>query len=883
MDDGELVGHLCRRRMTLGKKSGTPALLMLLALALGGSLALATAAHATTALAASQSTVAEHASKAGSSGHVTVIILDMSGSMAQNDPQGLRCSAANAYIDLSGPGDFVGVVGLDGTSAGGPLNFGTPVNWGLSPREMATVNERQALRSAILQKSNGCRPDSYTPTYAALAKAESMLAGATQGTDLSGSVILLTDGTPYPDTNAQTSATKQQLVPEFKSHGWPIDTIALGSDQSFHLFLSDLAGATSGSFYDDGHGVVPGVSPLNITPFFLDIFRLRNGRSPGPTIPVTQLGGATTARNFSVGQYVTHLDIIVVKDNPHTTVSVLAPDGQRIPPPVAGAFVSVDPHYVIISLDTPQQGSWELDVTGTGLFLMDSLKVSALTLSLTAPSTKGALALGEPITISAELSDQGVPISGGQFSLIGTVTFAGDSTTTYLRDILLTDQGGSGTYSTQVTIPATAPTGSYQITVSAHAASEDVLTAETVIRLDLFPSALLIGRNGPTTQMVNASATQWDEPLELLYSLPIVNFLSGWPLGGLAAQPSAVVKGQIELGGRPYSEAEVTGKATRAGTTNQIPVTFVNDGGGSFHLIFPSNANGTYTLLLTTQGAYNISHGDLTQVTRFVEVTVLPNTMSQRLQAYLVTLFYLLILAFFLLLLRYILAPRPRGAVISHPGGADEFARARRPWAFFLPSVVESGQMGLDPGLQFHFRRGGRISVRGTSARDNYRQAGGTVPMVWFSAAGAELASSDGRVRYSIESGGRRDAEADDGRLDTRAELMKRVIGSRPSRSNDDDDDDGLPGVEAAPGDGAHAPPQRLMIPTSNGHRGVDDALATMTTGEEKDIIFIGSRAPGPTTGPLDERRNTPESMDESSLVASVLVVSRECVAHDDI
>jgi hypothetical protein len=471
-------------------------------------------------------------------------------------------------------------------------------------------------------------------------------------------------------------------------------------------------------------------------------------------------------------------------------VSVLAPDGQRIPPPVAGGFVSVDPHYVIISLNTPQQGTWELDVSGTGLFLMDSLKVSALTLSLTSPSTRGALALGEPMTISAELSDQGVPISGGQFSLVGTVTFAGNSTTTFLRDILLTDQVGSGTYSTQLTLPTTAPTGSYQITISAHAASEDVLTAETVIRLDLFPSALLIGSTGPTTHMVTASATRWDKPLELLYSLPIVNFFSAWPLAGLAAQPSAVVKGQIELGGKPYGDAVVSGKATRSGTTSQVPVTFVNNGGGAFDLIFPSNADGTYTLLLTTQGAYSVSHGDLTRVTRLVEVTVVPNTMSQRLRAYLVTLFYLLLMAFFVLLLRYILAPKPRGAVISHPGGADEFARARRPWAFFLPSVVESGQMGLDPGLEFRFRRGGRVSVRGTSAHDNYRQAGGSVPVAWFSAASAELASSDGRVHYSIEAGGRRDADADDGRLDTRSELMKRVIGSRHSRDDNDDDDD---------------------------------------------------------------------------------------------
>jgi von Willebrand factor type A domain len=733
----------------------------------------------------------------GSSGHVTVIILDMSGSMAQNDPQGLRCSAANAYIDLSGPGDFVGIVGLDGNGAGGPHNFGTTVDYGLAPREMSTIKAREGLRTAILQKSDQCRPDGDTPTFDALSKALAMLSTATKGGTYTGSVILLTDGAPYPGSGSQINAIQQDLIPQFKAHAWPIDTIALGSDQSFHPFLSGVASATSGSFYDDGHGVVVGVSPLNITPFFLDIFRLRDGRSPGPTIAPTPLRGGVTARNFSIGQYVTHLDIIVVKDNPATKVSILAPNGQRIPPPVAGAFVSTDPHYAIISLDSPQQGAWELDVSGTGLFLMDSLKVSALTLALNSPSTKDALALGEPFTVSAELSNQGVPISGGHFSLSGTISFVGNSSTSFMQDILLTDQGGSGIYSAPATIPITAPTGSYQILVRAHSASEDVLTAQIVIRLDLFPSALLIGQHGATSGPVTVVATEWDKPLEVLYSLPIADFFSGWPLSGLPAQPSAVVRGQVELGGKPYGDATVTGTAIREGATSQIPVTVVNDGRGAFHLIFPSDANGTYTLALTTEGAYNISHGDLTHVTRLVAVTLIPNTAAQRLHAYLVTLAYLLILAFFLLLVRYIVAPKPRGAIISTPGGADEFSRARRPQAFFLPSTVDSGQMGLDPGLRFRFRHGGRILVRGTAARDNYRQAGGEVPLTWFAAANAEISSSDGRVRYSIEAGGARTSSGagssdwEDSRYDTKGELAKLIIGRRPSagRYADEEED----------------------------------------------------------------------------------------------
>jgi hypothetical protein len=396
------LGYL--RTVILRRPSGVAALYAVLALVCAGAGALLPEVSVVHAAAPKVEAVSHDTTRSGgSTGHVTVIILDMSGSMAQNDPQGLRCSAANAYIDLSGPGDFIGIVGLDGNGTGGPHNFGATVDYGLAPREMSTINAREGLRNAILQKSNQCRPDVDTPTFDALSKALAMLSTATKGGTYTGSVILLTDGTPYPNTSGQMSAVQQDLVPNFKAHDWPIDTIALGSDQSFHPFLSGVASATSGSFYDDGHGVVAGVSPLNITPFFLDIFRLRNGRSPGPTIAPTQVNGGLTARNFSVGQYVTHLDVIVVKDNPATKVSILAPNGQRIPPPATGAFVSTDPHYAIISLDTPQQGAWELDVSGTGLFLMDSLKVSALNLTLNLPSTKGALALSEPFTVSPQL------------------------------------------------------------------------------------------------------------------------------------------------------------------------------------------------------------------------------------------------------------------------------------------------------------------------------------------------------------------------------------------------------------------------------------------------------------------------------------------------
>lgn len=148
--------------------------------------------------------------------HVTIIILDMSGSMNMNDPNGIRCSAANAYIDLSGASDYIGVIGLDnnnGTS-GGTHNFQFAQKWA-DPAVMTTVNDRQTLKRAIAAKSNNCSPDADTPTYDALQQALTMLAAATQN-GKSGSVILLTDGTPYPDTDTQVSAINSELVPQFK-------------------------------------------------------------------------------------------------------------------------------------------------------------------------------------------------------------------------------------------------------------------------------------------------------------------------------------------------------------------------------------------------------------------------------------------------------------------------------------------------------------------------------------------------------------------------------------------------------------------------------------------------------------------------------------------
>lgn len=671
---------------------------------------------------------------------VTILVLDMSGSMGQNDPAGLRCSAANAFIDLSGPGNFIGVVALDGGNGrGGAHNFElAPEGWS-DPVEMSTLQARHALQGKIKANSHNCQPDGSTPTYDALSKALQMLQRTALVKEIPGSVVLLTDGVPAADTTDQINAIQSDLLPQFKNHGWAIDTVALGADgpvpdgtpfHTFHDFLSGLSNATSGKFYDDANGVIKGTpSPLNIAPFFVDIFARHNHRTVQDDIAPTSLGGGTTSRNFSVTNFVDHLDAVIVKDQPGTTVSLQDPNGHPITAQ-AGIFISSDPHYVIYSIDNPQPGTWTLNVTGTGQFLMKSLTVSSLGLSALKVSqgnliatAKSALALGQPITISANLTSHGQAVTDSAFTLSGHIQYNGASNA-YEQDFSMDSRQSPGTYVGGLTIPENAPPGSYDIQVSAATVSlaHPIATQLFSVRIEHFPEPSFLS---PQTQLatndiVAGTAVRWDPILQLLYGTNFapIEWLSHWPLQGLPGGQKAVLPGQVVLNQQPYGNAQVLADTLLPGAKDTTPVQIVNDGGGRFHALVPATANGNYTITFHTSGTFADSHGDFGTIQRPVHIAVIGASWWQEIFAWGVTLFYLLILISILNLSKFAVAAHPFGGwVVSSDGevgGTFQFKRARRglrQW-FFQPSLIFSQQANMPGGLCFRFKRGGGIEVR---------------------------------------------------------------------------------------------------------------------------------------------------------------------------
>lgn len=677
---------------------------------------------------------------------VTILVLDMSFRMKTNDPDGLRCSATKAYIDLSGPGDLIGVIGLDNNKGdrGGPHNFQKSFVWS-QPVPMDTRRERQSLEDIIAQKSNKCGYDGSTPIYDALNQALAMLTSNASGgkRNIAGSVILLTSGNLTPDTSNQIDAVESELLPQFKKYNWLIHTIALGPmNTGYHSFLSDLSNATSGKFYDDGNGVVPGVSPLNITQFFVDIFALQNGRALIPDIKPTQLNGSFST-DFAVGDFVDHLDVLVVKERGVASVTLTPPPEDKLFPQVVQS-TSADADYAIFSVPEPLAGDWQMNVQGTGQFLMDSLILSSVTITIISPDTQtSALPLGEKFTIQANIKYEGNYI--GDLKVTATIDHAGsliDSPGPLPLEVELSDSANSGTYQAQLILPPTDLPGSYEINVSAHGLAQTIIaSARRVIRLERFP--IPDCSSTQTNQAKDGVYTfdQLDPVLQTLDSFSIVSS-DQWPLQKDPFAPSSVsLPCQIELNGKPYPGATISVVVTPVKSDNTtIPIQVVNDGGGFFHIMFPPQIpGGVYSVSFSLSGSFHDSYGDLGTVVRTIRL-IRPVSWKLDILGWLLVFPYLLCLVFVfcILLIRLFRVPRPFGSCIETGQNGDpvesyKFVDQDYNWFrwFFWHHTLNS--KGIRPqgeddgtplpgGLRFRFRAKSVIEVKSTGkAGKNWR------------------------------------------------------------------------------------------------------------------------------------------------------------------
>lgn len=648
-------------------------------------------------------------------GHVTILILDMSGSMADNDPAQVRCQAAEAFIDLNGPGNMVGLIGMTGTQA---------QVW-QQPSPTDVTSERAALKQAIEKRPPGspsCQnPAGNTPTASALSVAWDMLDTTTAQQNLLGSVILLSDGVPDPDIdNSQTNMIQNILIPRFQQRHWPIDTIALGTGAVLRSFLQKLARLTGGLVYDDARGPVPDeISSLNILPFFTDILNQRLGHSVTTNVPLTTLSAGIRAYNMTLDTTVRELDVLLVRDasaGESITARLISPGLVPLVLPSQIAIPDTDveqnPSYMAFSIEGPLAGEWELDISGNGRFEVSVLETSWLQVAFLNPRENGTLLnIGAPFPLIAAIVDArgpDTPLNYPDAMLTAILTYQDQPGATFttrqypLKGAPVPGSGQYEEYQAIIRLPADASEGTYTLTVTITGQTSAIIAENTLtVRLVHFPEPVL--STNPVIEY------RWPSWASSIFHLPLLGQLYALAF----ADSNASISGTIQIGGSPYPDAHVA-QATLVDPTGQpIPLAVTGDEPGRFQVSLPDEPAGTYALALTLAGTFEGDTGrfDSTDFTIQLEEQPATGTMMIGFFAF-STLLALLMLCLLISGYLFLTGPKPFGECQSEETGERyDFSRARRslgPWRNHLRSDAVPAASGGDPlpkGLRFRFSR----------------------------------------------------------------------------------------------------------------------------------------------------------------------------------
>ena len=143
-----------------------------------------------------------------------VLAIDNSGSMGSNDPQGLRWSAAQLFVDLANVGDRIAAYSFADSAE--PL--GEAANGNLA--SVLDTSSRLAAKAALAPRP----PDGYTNMEDTLRQALDLLQGNDTGNRQV--IVFLTDGKPEPE--GQRPALSQ-LIQQAGNRGITIFPILLGA------------------------------------------------------------------------------------------------------------------------------------------------------------------------------------------------------------------------------------------------------------------------------------------------------------------------------------------------------------------------------------------------------------------------------------------------------------------------------------------------------------------------------------------------------------------------------------------------------------------------------------------------------------------------------
>jgi uncharacterized protein (TIGR03503 family) len=260
------------------------------------------------------------------------VLIDVSGSMKQTDPQNLRKPAMDLIVRL-----------LPDKSRAGVWTFGNTVNM-LMPFKPVDADWRKqaaaksnAINSIAMHTSIGKALDEVSFDKAALSR------------DYKTHIILLTDGVVDIDKDAVVNYKERQrilkdILPGLKSAGYVVHTIALSENSDTDL-LKKLSQATDGVY-------TLAVSADQLMSVFLKIF---DQAVPAERVPLENNG-------FLVDASIKEFTALIFRKAGEERTIISSPEGKDYSStnPNDGVNWYRTDKYDLITVDAPKVGQWKI-------------------------------------------------------------------------------------------------------------------------------------------------------------------------------------------------------------------------------------------------------------------------------------------------------------------------------------------------------------------------------------------------------------------------------------------------------------------------------------------------------------------------------------------
>jgi uncharacterized protein (TIGR03503 family) len=346
------------------------------------------------------------------------VLIDVSGSMKQNDPNNLRAPALRLIVGLM-PENVVA----------GAWTFGEHVNV-LVPH--SKVNDNWKLKAQHRSKKIHSR-SLFTDMEQVLNKATADLHNG--DTKTQRNVILLSDGLVDISPNSELSQQSRQrildeVVPKLKQANIAIHTIAL-SETADHELLRTISLATDG-WYEQ----VDNADELQRV--FLHLFEKAAQRD---TVPLSE-------NQFKIDESVTEMTLLVFRKEGSKATELVLPDKSRVTMDQLPTNITWhnETNYDLITIDSPLTGSWQIDAEVDP----DNRVMVVTDLKLHTTDLPNNILIGESFDFEASLAEKDQRIERQDFLKLVDVQLKEESEITDSIERSLNEHQKKGLYRTHV-------------------------------------------------------------------------------------------------------------------------------------------------------------------------------------------------------------------------------------------------------------------------------------------------------------------------------------------------------------------------------------------------------------------------------------------------